>query len=81
MKWLAIQIILFYKRRTEDKPHVCRYTPTCSTYGLYAFKRFGFGMGAILMSDRIKRCNSSVPQGTYDPIPMSINGLPVRKKK
>lgn len=73
MKWLALLIIRIYKRRTENRPHVCRYVPSCSTYGYEAITRFGFADGIILFSERIKRCTSDVPKGTPDPTPTKEN--------
>lgn len=49
-------------------PSCCRFVPTCSEYGLIAFKRFGFFKGFILTSKRIFRCRPGGPHG-YDPVP------------
>lgn len=69
MKWLALLIIRIYKWHSKKTPHVCRYDPTCSTYGYEVISRFGFAEGVILMSERIKRCTGDIPWGTPDPVP------------
>ncbi|WP_432992228.1 membrane protein insertion efficiency factor YidD [Dactylosporangium sp. CA-233914] len=53
-------------------PHLpvrCRQTPSCSNYGLEAVRRYGLVAGSRLTAARIKRCNSSTPRGTHDPVP------------
>jgi hypothetical protein len=72
MKWLALLVIRIYKWHSKKTPHVCRYVPTCSSYGYEAISRFGFGRGMILMSERLKRCTGNIPRGTLDPVPTSI---------
>ena len=46
----------------------CRFTPTCSQYGLEAFKKYGPVKGFWLTIKRIGRCH---PWGGYgwDPLP------------
>ncbi|RPE13269.1 membrane protein insertion efficiency factor YidD [Chitinophaga lutea] len=46
----------------------CRYTPTCSQYGLEAFKKHGIFKGFWLTTRRILRCNPWGGHG-YDPVP------------
>tara|TARA_B100001059_G_scaffold106963_1_gene106632 strand:+ start:295 stop:549 length:255 start_codon:yes stop_codon:yes gene_type:complete len=46
----------------------CRYEPTCSSYSLEAFKRFGFMIGLKLTVKRIIRCHPWGGHG-YDPVP------------
>lgn len=46
----------------------CRYTPTCSQYGLEAFKKYGPLKGGWLTIKRILRCNPWGGQG-HDPVP------------
>ena len=46
----------------------CRYTPTCSQYGLEAFKKYGFFKGFWLTIKRIGRCHPWGGSG-YDPVP------------
>ncbi len=46
----------------------CRYTPTCSQYGLEAFKKHGPFKGFWLTLKRIFSCNPWGGHG-YDPVP------------
>lgn len=46
----------------------CRYTPTCSQYGLEAIKKYGPLKGGWLTLKRIARCNPWGGNG-HDPVP------------
>lgn len=46
----------------------CRYTPTCSHYGIEAFKKHGLIKGFWLTLKRISRCHPWGGHG-YDPVP------------
>ncbi|MFA7116221.1 MAG: membrane protein insertion efficiency factor YidD [Bacteroidales bacterium] len=46
----------------------CRFTPTCSTYSLQAFKKYGPIKGFWLSFKRIIRCHPWGGSG-YDPVP------------
>jgi uncharacterized protein len=46
----------------------CRFTPTCSQYGLEAFKKYGLFKGFWLTAKRIARCHPWGGHG-YDPVP------------
>jgi len=46
----------------------CRFTPTCSQYGLEAFKKYGVFKGFWLTAKRISRCHPWGGKG-YDPVP------------
>ena len=46
----------------------CRYTPTCSAYGIEAFRKHGPIKGGWLTLKRIIRCNPWGGSG-YDPVP------------
>jgi len=46
----------------------CRYSPTCSQYGIISLKKYGILKGSILTAKRIARCNSLF-KGGYDPVP------------
>lgn len=47
-------------------PSTCRYQPTCSTYALQAFERYGAVKGLILTTWRLLRCHPWGGHG-YDP--------------
>ena len=44
----------------------CRYTPTCSQYGIEAIKKYGPLVGIYKTAKRILRCHPWHPGG-YDP--------------
>ena len=46
----------------------CRYTPTCSNYGIEAIQKYGFFKGGWLTFKRILSCNPWGGSG-YDPVP------------
>ena len=46
----------------------CRFTPTCSQYGLEAFKKYGIFKAYWLTAKRISRCHPWGGHG-YDPLP------------
>ena len=46
----------------------CRYSPTCSEYGIIALKKHGVFKGTFLTTKRILKCNSLF-KGGYDPVP------------
>ncbi|MFF5069933.1 membrane protein insertion efficiency factor YidD [Micromonospora olivasterospora] len=61
--------ILAYRRWLSHRwPGQCRYTPTCSAYGLAAVERYGLAVGGRMAANRLRRCKPGVPRGTYDPV-------------
>ncbi len=46
----------------------CRYTPTCSQYGVEAIEKYGPFKGGWLTLKRIGRCNPFGGHG-HDPVP------------
>ena len=67
--YLAIFLIRFYQIVISPIfPPCCRFTPTCSRYGLEAFKKYGFIKGLVLTTKRVLRCRPGGPYG-YDPVP------------
>lgn len=71
--YIALFVIYFY--RIVISPQLagcCRFYPSCSEYGLIAFKRFGFIKGFYLTVKRIARCRPGGEYG-YDPVPEKKN--------
>lgn len=66
---LCVFLIMAYRAVISPlTPSSCRFVPTCSEYGLTAFRRFGFRKGLVLTCKRIVRCRPGGPYG-YDPVP------------
>ncbi len=64
-----IGVIRWYQEKISPRlPGHCRYTPTCSAYGIKALERFGFWKGSWLTIKRILRCNPWGGSGN-DPVP------------
>ncbi|WP_133545947.1 membrane protein insertion efficiency factor YidD [Mesocricetibacter intestinalis] len=58
----------------------CRFTPTCSCYGIEALKRHGVLKGGWLTMKRILKCHP-LNSGGYDPVPPVINNNKEENKK
>ena len=52
-------------------PPACRYTPTCSEYGIEAIKKHGPFKGGSLVLKRILSCNPWGGHG-HDPVPEKL---------
>ena len=66
---VAIALIQFYKFAISPfLAGCCRFEPTCSTYSMQAFKKYGFWKGLKLTVKRISRCRPGGSHG-YDPVP------------
>jgi putative membrane protein insertion efficiency factor len=47
----------------------CRFTPTCSQYGVEAIKKYGPFKGGWLTLKRLGRCHPWSNRHGYDPVP------------
>lgn len=64
-----ILLIRFYQTCISPlTPPSCRYTPTCSQYGIEAFRKYGIFKGGWLTFKRVMRCHPWGGSG-YDPVP------------
>ena len=64
----AIRLVRFYQLYISPlKGPTCRFYPTCSTYSIQAFKKYGFLKGLWLTIRRISKCHPFHPGG-YDPL-------------
>lgn len=64
---ICIRLIRFYQ--IGISPMIgpsCRYTPTCSQYGIEAIQKYGPLVGIYRTAKRILRCHPWHPGG-YDP--------------
>ena len=74
VKLLLIGLIYFYKIAISPiLPKSCIYTPSCSTYGLEAIKKFGAIKGSFLTVKRVASCRPK-GKGGFDPVPDNIKG-------
>ena len=67
-RFLIWLIHLYQDKISRHFPGKCRYTPTCSSYGIQALQRFGFWKGSWLTIKRVLSCNPWGGSG-YDPVP------------
>lgn len=67
--WLFIILIRIYKGMISPfLPSRCRYTPSCSEYGLQAIQKYGPLKGSWLTFKRIGSCHPWGDHG-HDPVP------------
>jgi len=67
--WFFIALIRIYQFTLSPfLGKQCRFTPTCSQYGIEALQKHGALKGSWLTLKRILRCNPWGGSG-YDPVP------------
>jgi hypothetical protein len=67
--WICRGLIRTYQATLSSHlPTQCKFTPTCSHYGLGCVQRYGTLRGGLLITWRLLRC-SPLTQGGIDPIP------------
>ena len=67
--WACRGVIRVYQAAfSAHVPTQCKYSPTCSHYGLGCIRRYGTLRGGLLTSWRLIRC-SPLTSGGLDPIP------------
>lgn len=74
MKHVCILLVKFYQKVISPiKPPTCRFYPSCSSYSLQSYERFGFFKGTYLTVVRILKCHPFHPGG--------VDLVPDEKKK
>jgi len=69
LAWLFLLLIKAYQLLLSPLLGAnCRFTPTCSQYGVEAIKRYGPFKGGWLTLKRIGRCHPWGQHG-HDPVP------------
>jgi len=67
--WVCRGAIRLYQvTLSSHLPTQCKYTPTCSHYGLACIQKFGTLRGGLLTTWRLIRC-SPLTRGGIDPVP------------
>lgn len=61
-------IRLYQVTLSSHLPTQCKFTPTCSHYGLACIQRYGTLRGGLLTTWRLIRC-SPLTSGGIDPVP------------
>ena len=68
-KFLLTKIIKIYQIVISPLfPSSCKFSPSCSKYGIQAINKYGAFKGSFLTIKRILKCNPW-NNGGYDPIP------------
>ena len=68
-KLFFINVIKMYQRFISPFfPSSCKFSPSCSKYGIDAINKYGALKGSFLTIKRILKCNPW-SNGGYDPIP------------
>ena len=64
----AVGLVRFYQLYISPlKGPTCRFYPTCSSYSIQAFKKYGFLKGLWLTIKRVSKCHPFHPGGC-DPL-------------
>lgn len=71
MNKVIIFLIKSYQKNQNQNLKHCRFSPSCSSYGLACFEKFGFFKASFLTMMRILRC-TPLSRGGYDPVPKNI---------
>lgn len=75
MKKIALSLIRWYQEKISKQTNPkCRHSPTCSNYGLIAYKRFNFFKASFFTLKRVLSCNPLF-KPKYDPVPEKVFSL------
>ena len=65
---LLVAVFRGWQLLRAGRPSPCRFSPTCSEYGLEAVRSHGALRGGALTARRLGRCHPWGPFG-FDPVP------------
>lgn len=69
---LGVGMITVYRYTLSSiMGRTCRHLPSCSEYGISAFRRHGFWRGGWLLLARLSRCRPGGSHG-FDPVPENV---------
>lgn len=69
---LMIVLICAYRKLLSPVlPSSCRFIPSCSSFAIDAYRKYGFWHGSRLSTGRLLRCGPWC-RGGYDPVPEEI---------
>lgn len=72
-RWTALPFIALIRvYQATLSPFIggqCRFYPTCSAYGIDAYREHGAARGTVLTVRRVCRCHPFT-KGGYDPVPI-----------
>ncbi len=68
MSRLIIFLLKLYQSTPTHLHSACRFTPTCSSYAIESYEKYGFFKGSALTIKRLFRCTPFGNMG-YDPVP------------
>jgi len=64
----AVRFIETYRLRVATRLSArCRFEPSCSSYGLEAYQRYGFWKASLKTAWRLVRCNPWNKRPRFDP--------------
>ena len=69
----VLGIVLYRVMLSPFLGRQCRFEPTCSLYGLVAYRRYGPIRGTWMTLRRVGRCHP-FHRGGYDPVPFPTDG-------
>lgn len=66
LEFIFSNLFLFYKSFISSQDFSsCKFSPSCSEYGIIAIKRIGFLEGVVATFDRLTRCHPLILPGEY----------------
>ena len=64
-EFIVVLIKIYQKYFSSLKPPKCKFYPTCSNYGIQAYRKYNFFKATFLVIIRILRCNPFSKGGYY----------------